>query len=89
MRILDRYIIRELFLPIVFCSFALVFLILIAILKKFTTLSPNQCYFMVVLSGLLMHYYFDHWVFTQVSAVVPERSYVPQTRQVELAPQVA
>lgn len=46
------------------------FLGLIAVLTK-ATHQPLQCYFTVVLSGLLMHYYFDHWVFTKVSAVVP------------------
>jgi hypothetical protein len=49
----------------------LAFLGLIALLAKSTSLPFNQCYFIVVLSGLLAHYYFDHWVFTRVEAVVP------------------
>lgn len=47
------------------------FLGLIALLARTTSLPYNQCYFIVVLSGLLAHYYFDHWVFTRVDAVVP------------------
>jgi hypothetical protein len=49
----------------------LAFLGIIAILVRTTSLAANQCYFMVVLSGLLVHYYFDHWVFTKTEAVVP------------------
>jgi len=49
----------------------LIFLGIIAVLVRTTSLPSNQCYFMVVLSGLLAHYYFDHWVFTKVGAVVP------------------
>ncbi|HEX5037605.1 MAG TPA: hypothetical protein VFX30_10640 [bacterium] len=49
----------------------LIFLGIIAILVRTTSLPSNQCYFMVVLSGLLAHYYFDHWVFTKTQAVVP------------------
>ncbi len=33
--------------------------------RRWTTLSPDQSYFMVVLSVLLMHYYFDHFLFSQ------------------------
>ncbi len=47
------------------------FLGLITILVHTTSLPLNQCYFIVTLSGLLAHYYFDHWLFTQVGAVVP------------------
>lgn len=50
----------------------LAFLGLVVVLTKATTLEPVRCYFIVVLSGLLMHYYFDHWVFTKVSAMVPQ-----------------
>jgi hypothetical protein len=35
-------------------------------------LSFQQCYFMVVLSFLLMHYYFDTILFTRVDVAVPE-----------------
>ncbi|HSA58804.1 MAG TPA: hypothetical protein VLJ37_03890 [bacterium] len=49
----------------------LAFLAIIAVLVRTTSLPSNQCYFMVVLSGLLAHYYFDHWVFTKTQAVVP------------------
>lgn len=48
----------------------LAFLGIIAVLVKTTTMPANQCYFMVVLSGLLAHYYFDHWVFTKTQSVV-------------------
>jgi hypothetical protein len=48
----------------------LIFLAIIAVLVRTTSLPSNQCYFMVVLSGLLAHYYFDHWVFTKVDNVV-------------------
>lgn len=50
----------------------ILFLILVGIVGRTTGLPHNQSYFMVVLSGLLTHYYFDHWVFTKVEAVVPE-----------------
>ncbi len=33
--------------------------------RRLTTLSPDQSYFIVVLSVLLMHYYFDHFLFSQ------------------------
>jgi hypothetical protein len=49
----------------------MIFLSIIAVLVRMTGLPSNQCYFMVVLSGLLAHYYFDHWVFTKTQAVVP------------------
>jgi len=54
MRILDRYIIRELFLPIVFCSFALVFLILIAdVFDNLDDIIRNQTHFTYVLEYYL------------------------------------
>ena len=34
------------------------------IVRALTTLSPDQSYFVVVLSVLLMHYYFDHFLFS-------------------------
>lgn len=49
----------------------LAFLGIIMLLARSTSLPYSQCYFMVTLSGLLAHYYFDHWVFTRVDAVVP------------------
>lgn len=49
----------------------LAFMGFIVLLARSTSLPFNQCYFIVVLSGLLAHYYFDHWVFTRVGAVVP------------------
>ena len=33
--------------------------------RKATSLSPDHSYFVVVLSVLLMHYYFDHFLFSQ------------------------
>ena len=47
------------------------FLAIIAILSRSTGLPYNKCYFTVTLSGLLVHYYFDHWLFTKTKAVVP------------------
>lgn len=46
------------------------FLGFIAVLTRFSGLPFNQCYFIVILSGLLAHYYFDHWLFTRTAAVV-------------------
>lgn len=38
--------------------------------RAVTPLSPDQSYFVVVLSVLLMHYYFDHFLFSQPQLVV-------------------
>ena len=41
-------------------------LVLITVLvRSVTSLAADQSYFVVVLSVLLMHYYFDHFLFTQ------------------------
>lgn len=41
----------------------------------------DQCYFMVVLGSLLMHYYFDAFLFTRVGLVLPNaRGVVPGMR---------
>jgi len=37
--------------------------ILTLIVRSATNLSPDRSYFVVVLSVLLMHYYFDHFLF--------------------------
>jgi len=42
-----------------------VLVILTLIVRALTPLSPDQSYFIVVLSILLMHYYFDHFLFTR------------------------
>lgn len=47
-----------------------VFLGFVVLLARSSSLPFNQCYFIVVLSGLLMHYYFDHWLFTRVKALI-------------------
>jgi hypothetical protein len=39
--------------------------ILTMLVRAVTPLSPDQSYFIVVLSILLMHYYFDHFLFTR------------------------
>jgi hypothetical protein len=39
--------------------------ILTVIVRAVTPLSADQSYFIVVLSILLMHYYFDHFLFTR------------------------
>lgn len=45
------------------------FLGLIVVLAKSSGIPFNQCYATVIVSGLLAHYYFDHWVFTKVEAL--------------------
>jgi len=42
-----------------------IMVILTLIVRALTTLSADQSYFIVVLSTLLMHYYFDHFLFTR------------------------
>jgi hypothetical protein len=46
-----------------------VLVVLTVIVRAVTPLGPNQSYFVVVLSVLLMHYYFDHFLFTQPQLV--------------------
>jgi hypothetical protein len=46
-----------------------VLVILTAVVRAVTPLGPDQSYFVVVLSVLLMHYYFDHFLFTQPQLV--------------------
>jgi len=54
MRILDRYVIRELFLPILFCSFTLIFLILIAnVFDNIDDMIRNQTSFTYVMQYYL------------------------------------
>ncbi len=54
MRILDRYVIRELFLPILFCSFTLIFLILIAnIFDSIDEMIRNQTQFTYIMQYYL------------------------------------
>ena len=40
------------------------------IVRALTPLSADQSYFVVILSTLLMHYYFDHFVFTRTEYVL-------------------
>ncbi|QQR81824.1 MAG: hypothetical protein IPJ69_06990 [Deltaproteobacteria bacterium] len=47
------------------------FLAIITLLARSSGLPYNKCYFTVTLSGLLIHYYFDHWLFTKTKAIVP------------------
>jgi hypothetical protein len=47
------------------------FLGLVLVLTRVASLPFNQSYYTVVLSALLVHYYFDHWVFSRTEAVVP------------------
>jgi hypothetical protein len=42
-----------------------VLVVLTVVVRAVTPLGPDQSYFVVVLSVLLMHYYFDHFLFTQ------------------------
>ena len=41
-----------------------VMVVLAMAVRALTTLSADQSYFVVVLSVLLMHYYFDHFLFS-------------------------
>lgn len=40
------------------------------IVRALTPLAPDQSYFVVILSTLLMHYYFDHFLFTRTEYVL-------------------
>jgi hypothetical protein len=42
-----------------------VLVLLTVLVRAVTPLAADQSYFVVVLSVLLMHYYFDHFLFTQ------------------------
>jgi hypothetical protein len=42
-----------------------VLVVLTVVVRALTPLGPDQSYFVVVLSVLLIHYYFDHFLFTQ------------------------
>lgn len=46
-----------------------VMVILTLIVRAVTPLSPDRSYFVVVLSVLLMHYYFDHFLFSHPSMI--------------------
>jgi hypothetical protein len=43
--------------------------LLTVLVRSVTSLAADQSYFVVVLSVLLMHYYFDHFLFTQPQLV--------------------
>jgi hypothetical protein len=42
-----------------------VLVLITMVVRRFTTLTADQSYFVVVLSVLLVHYYFDHFLFLQ------------------------
>ncbi len=42
-----------------------ILVLLTIFVRAITLLSADQSYFIVVLSVLLMHYYFDHFLFSQ------------------------
>ena len=46
-----------------------VMVVLTLLVRAVTPLSADQSYFVVVLSVLLMHYYFDHFLFTHPQMV--------------------
>lgn len=46
-----------------------VLVVLTVLVRAATSLSADQSYFVVVLSTLLMHYYFDHFLFTRTEYV--------------------
>jgi len=46
-----------------------VMVVVTLIVRALTPLSPDRSYFVVVLTVLLMHYYFDHFLFTQPGMV--------------------
>jgi len=54
-------------LPYYLCCLAAtgVLVLLTAVVRAVTPLAADQSYFVVVLSVLLMHYYFDHFLFSQ------------------------
>ena len=49
----------------VFAAATGLMLVVMVGVRRLTTLSPDQSYFIPVLSVLLMHYYFDHLLFSQ------------------------
>jgi hypothetical protein len=52
-----------------FVAATAILVLLTMIVRTVTPLSANQSYFVVILSVLLMHYYFDHFLFTQPEMV--------------------
>ncbi len=44
--------------------------LLVLLIRLVTPLTPDQSYFIVILSTLLIHYYFDHFLFTRTEYVV-------------------
>ena len=46
-----------------------VMVLLTLLVRATTSLAADQSYFVVVLSALLMHYYFDHFLFTHPQLV--------------------
>jgi len=63
-----RYLVRKQTMLPYYLSFLAatgVMVVLTLIVRAMTPLSADQSYFIVVLSILLMHYYFDHFLFTK------------------------
>jgi hypothetical protein len=52
-----------------FLGATLVIVLVTMVVQAVTTLRADQSYFIVVLSVLLMHYYFDHFLFTHPQMV--------------------
>lgn len=51
-------------------AYYLCFLLLLTlVVRAFTPLSADRSYFVVVLSVLLMHHYFDHFLFSRPKLV--------------------
>ena len=63
---------RESMLPYYFCFLGAtgVTVVITFIVRALTSLSADQSYFVVILSTLLMHYYFDHFLFTRTEYVL-------------------
>jgi len=65
---LVRYLVRRQTMAPYYLSFLAatgILVVLTVIVRALTPLSADQSYFIVVLSILLMHYYFDHFLFTK------------------------
>ena len=70
---LVRYLVRKESMVPYYLSFLAatgVMVILTLLVRGLTRLSADQSYFIVVLSTLLMHYYFDHFLFTRTDWVL-------------------
>jgi hypothetical protein len=66
-RLVRSLVRRNSMVPYYLCFLAAtgVLVLLTVLVRSVTSLAADQSYFIVVLSVLLMHYYFDHFLFTQ------------------------